>query len=334
MGRVSSEGYIAGKMNIIFTVDVEGHIGSDPVERLIYGETKNGELCGIDLLMDILDQYGIKGIFFVDIAEAWDYGKDKIGNVLKHIKERGHDVGVHIHPDHMADKKRLFLSEYERAEQYEIIKKCTDFYVNVLGERPKAFRAGKYGANWETLRILEELEYKADFSQFYGQKWCHIDPPCTYIRKKKILNGMVEIPVTVYRSFDKRFYSRVDKIDIGLLFLEFKKIIKEFLKRDYCDTIVLFAHSFSLINWRNKPNEPAYSRIKYIRMKRQLEYIVANRECRICKLDDIIGEANEDKKNNEDISLPVLRGITSWIALIYRVYIVLKSKIDIKVRKI
>ena len=141
-------------MYTIFTVDVEGHVGSDPVGHLIYGETADGKLCGIDMLMDTIDRYKMRGLFFVDIAEAWDYGEDKIAGVLKHIEGRGHDVGVHIHPDHMADRKRLFLSEYSKEEQYEIISKCTNFYEKVLGHKPLAFRAGKYGANRETLDIL------------------------------------------------------------------------------------------------------------------------------------------------------------------------------------
>ena len=87
----------------IFTVDTEGHDGVDPVRYLIFGETKNGEKAGIPLIMDMLDQFNAKGLFFVDFAEAWHYGKEKIIAVVQYIRERGHDVGVHIHPDHMAD---------------------------------------------------------------------------------------------------------------------------------------------------------------------------------------------------------------------------------------
>ena len=160
-------------MKAIFTVDVEGHVGNDPIRHLIYGETSDGKEYGIDMIMDLLDRNGIRGLFFVDIAEAWDYGEEGVCSVLRHIKDRGHDVGVHIHPDHMADKRRSFLHEYSYDEQYDIIRKCTDFYEDVLKERPEAFRAGKYGANRDTLDILARLGYAADFSQFYGQK-CNV----------------------------------------------------------------------------------------------------------------------------------------------------------------
>lgn len=321
-------------MNVIFTADVEGHVGVDPVKHLIYGETKNGKLCGIDMLMDMLDEYMIKGIFFVDIAEAWDYGEDSITEVLKHIKERGHDVGVHIHPEHMADRKRLFLAEYNKGEQYEMIRKCTEFYQKVLGEPPKAFRAGKYGANWETLDILADMGYKVDFSQFYGQKWCYIDPPCTYIRRKRLKNGLVEVPVTVFKSFSKKFYSRIDKIDVGQLFPEFKRVMKLLSSCNYCDTVVLFAHSFSLIDWRKKPNTPTYSRIKYKRMKKQLAYVTGNSDYKICDLKKIIEGINADDSKPTDDNIPVLKETMTWLFLFHRALSVLKSRIDIKIRRL
>lgn len=68
------------KIKMIMTVDVEGHIGRDPVGSLIYGICQNGKFHGIDEEMDIFDKYGVKGIFFVDIAEAWTaWGGGKSG---------------------------------------------------------------------------------------------------------------------------------------------------------------------------------------------------------------------------------------------------------------
>ena len=73
------------------TVDVEGHAGKDPVAHLIMGESVDGSRYGIDKLMDIFDRHKITALFFVDVAEAWDYGEGKLATVLRHIKERGHD---------------------------------------------------------------------------------------------------------------------------------------------------------------------------------------------------------------------------------------------------
>lgn len=174
--------------------------------------------------MDICEQYNAKVLFFVDIAEAWSHGEQKIADVIKHIIARGHDVGVHIHPDHMADRNRPFLWQYSIKEQYDIINKCTNFYRNVTGKSPVAFRAGKYGANRDTLDILNELGYKYDFSQFYGQKWCGINPPVALFlpqRYKKI----IEFPVTIFRSLKLGPIIRYDKIDAEMCKKEYRHIM-------------------------------------------------------------------------------------------------------------
>lgn len=129
------------KKKVIFTIDVEGHIGTDPVDKLIYGKI-DGKSYGIELIMDICDQYDIRALFFVDVAEAFHYGEKKIADVISTIRKRGHDVGVHIHPDHMCDKNNLFLSKYSINEQEKIIEKCTAF-LRALQEKAKSIQSGK-----------------------------------------------------------------------------------------------------------------------------------------------------------------------------------------------
>lgn len=316
---------------VIVTIDVEGHVGSDPVNKLIYGITANGQRAGIDKIMDLLDEYQIKGLFFVDIAEAWHFGEDKIAGVLLHIKERGHDVGVHIHPDHMMDKDKLFLSEYTYAEQYEIIKRCTDFYEIVLHEKPIAFRAGKYGANRDTLAIISELGYKLDFSQFYGQKWCHIEPPITKISVEKVTNNLYEIPVSSYVSFNKKFYSRYDKLDAFLPYNEFKYIFNRMMDNSSYEVIVLFAHSFSFLNWRKNPNKVKFSKKLYQRFRRQIEYTTSREKVEFITLKDLLVTLEKENKFISKNQIEKNNTINSWFFLIKRAFGVFQARIDIKI---
>ena len=94
---------------VLASIDTEGPAGADPVETMIYSKASNGKEYGIRYLMKMFDERGIRGLFFVDIPEIVDHGEDKIERVLKEIHDNGHDVGVHVHPDHMADKNKLFL---------------------------------------------------------------------------------------------------------------------------------------------------------------------------------------------------------------------------------
>lgn len=256
---------------VILTIDTEGHDGLDPVKNLIWGKTDEG-LFGIDRIMDICDTHNINALFFVDFAEAWDYGEDKITEVVTHILGRGHDVGVHIHPDHMADKNRLFLWEYTKNEQFDIIKRCTDLYSKITGEQPLAFRAGKYGANRDTLDIVSELGYQYEFSQFYGQKWCGIKPPITINTPCKY-KGITEIPVTVYESISIGSFKRIDKIDATMNFHEYIYVMSKMKKLTDNLVIVLFYHSFSMLNWRENPDNISFDESEEKKFISAIEYI-------------------------------------------------------------
>lgn len=241
---------------VIITIDTEGHKGKDPITHLIFGKTDKG-VGGIEKLMDIFDSHNVKGLFFVDIAEAWDYGKKKIASVLNCISERGHNTGVHIHPNHMADINRPYLWQYTLEEQKDIITKCTNFYKQVTGKKPLSFRAGRYGADNNTLQVLNELGYKYDMSEFYGNRYCHINPHQTCNKVVKY-DGITEIPVTAYKSFSKLGYFRFDKFDISLAKGELKWLINHIKEDSSIDVCTFFVHSFSLLKWRKDPDFPHF----------------------------------------------------------------------------
>lgn len=257
---------------ILVSIDTEGPDGKYPVEHLIYGQASDGKEYGINYLMDIFDEYHIKALFFVDIAEAWNYGTDKIRKVLLDIEQRGHDVGVHIHPDHMADKNRKYLWQYSYEEQNRIISKCTDFYVETLKRMPKSFRAGRYGANMDTLKIIGDLGYQYDMSEFYANKRCGIKPELTCNKIKKVDEcGIIEVPVTTYKSIQIKKYQRFDKIDTSMSPLEFNKIFDLIISTKEVDVVSYFVHSFSLLDWRKDPDNPIYEKASEKKMRCHLK---------------------------------------------------------------
>ena len=256
----------------ILTIDVEGPRGHDPVLYQIWGKTVNGEYYGISKIMDICDSFQVKGLFFVDIPEIWDYGYEKIKEVILSIRKRDHDVGVHIHPHHMPNETRHFLFDYTKEEQYSIIKKCTDKYYEITGEVPKSFRAGKYGANVDTLDIINELGYKYDFSEFYSQKWCGIKPEVAYVLPQKYKN-LIEFPVTIFRSFKfSSIYQRFDKIEAVDCPKEMCHILDLYAKSPNKEVIILFLHSFSFINFLENPDNPTINKRAIEHFKTILKY--------------------------------------------------------------
>ena len=235
------------KINILLTVDTEAHKGNNPVAEWIYGEYQSKEY-GINKIMDICDALKIKAVFFLDIAEAWSWGDRIIREIGENILNRWHDLQMHIHPDHFTKDKRLFLYEYSYAEQKRIISVCLDKFIQLFKYKPVAFRAGKYGANYDTLDILSNLGVKEDFSMFYNQKWCDLNNPPLTVNSPKKYKDIIEIPVTVFKSFDIFGIKRFDAISIDdVPFFEFKKIFEEIMKKGEPKVITLMLHSFSFI---------------------------------------------------------------------------------------
>ncbi len=260
---------------VLVSIDTEGPAGSDPVEHMIYGKAADGKEYGIRCLMRLFSDRGIKGLFFVDIAETADYGEEKIARVLKDIDACGHDVGVHVHPDHAGDLNRRYLWQYTREEQYEIIARCADFYEKTLKRRPLSFRAGRYGADNQTLSVLDELGFLYDMSEFYASRYCKIDPPVTWNRIAVCgKNGLKEVPVTTFRSLSTPFYSRNDQIDSGNMPSEFKRNMKAIIKEGTVDVVSMFFHSFQFLEWRKNPDAPVFSQKRWKKSVGNLDYLV------------------------------------------------------------
>lgn len=230
------------KSRYIVTVDVEGHPSKNPANDLIYGRIGD-KVLGIGRIMDIFEQFSVKGIFFVDFAAIKSWGFESIKSVCDSIAKRGFDVQIHLHPEHF-DPQRLFLFQYGYEEQKKMIEFCYVHYIKISDKMPVAFRAGRYAANENTLRVLNELNFKYDFSFFYKKDWCKLNKVFNSMNKLVKYNNIIEIPVTV---FQERILDKYFKIDINSINrMEIKKIFRSSSEKlQYC---VIFLHSFSFIH--------------------------------------------------------------------------------------
>ena len=312
------------RQKALISVDTEGPAGELPVERMIYSRIRNGKEYGIHFLMDYFDKENIKALFFVDIPEIVDHGEDKIKKVMLDIFSRGHDVGVHVHPDHMYDINRRYLWQYTYDEQYEIIARCTDFYEKTLKKAPLSFRAGRYGANNDTMQVLKKLGYYYDMSQFYASRYCKIDPPITWNRVVRYEDSQLrEVPVTTVRSFSTPFYERNDQIDSGRIPSEFRRFMREIERTDSVDVVSMFFHSFQFINWRLNPDDPKFSKRKYDYVIKNMEYMKKLNIEFVSESDLVsIAENENDKLGPVDVS----KGLISYYYFFVRAIGVLRDR--------
>lgn len=114
-------------------------------------------LDGINIYLEILEEYKIKTTFFV-VGELMDQLKP----VLKNIHEKGHELGIHSY-NHV----RPLLMSLEEFE-YDT-KKAVEKLESIIGNKSFGYRAPCFSLNRERLDILKKLDFSYDTSKINFQ---------------------------------------------------------------------------------------------------------------------------------------------------------------------
>jgi hypothetical protein len=163
---------------LCFSIDTEGFLArqKDPnpattVDELIFGDFGNGESRGIGLHMDLLEHFGFRGCFFLDVLSAYQYGEDELKRAADAILSRGHEVQLHLHDEHVrnADDPAIRalagdLIGKDRDEFRKILELGVEVFERLVGRRPIAYRAGGYRITDEHFPVLQDLGIRFDSS--------------------------------------------------------------------------------------------------------------------------------------------------------------------------
>lgn len=262
------------KVNVFLTVDTEHSIGgafrspdNKPVgnRKRIYGELNN-QYYGIPLIIDIAGRYGLTLTFFLEVFNKYFFGKQESEEVCHYLLERRQDVQLHIHPNYLnftlenpADLQFSdLLGEYSSARQGEIIAESAACLRSYGVGNLQAFRAGCYGADLRTLRVLKQSGFLVDSS--YNR--VYLDGPC--LLPDKPVNdlfsweGIYEFPLTVFQERTGLRSPRLKPLDInGVSFAEMKDVLQSSLDHGP-GNITIILHSFSFM----KPYDVQYVRAR------------------------------------------------------------------------
>jgi len=163
---------------LVFSIDTEGFLArqKDPnpattVDELIFGDFGDGESRGIGLHMDLLEHFGFRGCFFLDVLAAYQYGEDELKRAADAILSRGHEVQLHLHDEHVrnTDDRAIRavagdLNRKDRDEFRRILELGVEVFERVVGERPIAYRAGGYRITDEHFPVLQDVGIRFDSS--------------------------------------------------------------------------------------------------------------------------------------------------------------------------
>jgi hypothetical protein len=266
---------------ILVTIDVEGSMGGylnnagdarPALEERIFCVSNNKEY-GIGMIMDILEQYAIQGVFFIDAELRHYFNRADICKIVTAIKERGHEIALHCHPifgyfkdrSHK-DKKDLFFN-YTLNQQKEIIGEAKKFLIECGAGGIFAFRASGFSANEDTHKALKEAGIK--FSSSYN---ISSSDECKIVDFDNLHNapfwadGIIEFPITCIREniLVRAGYKPLQLCAISST--EMNKAIDFYVSKNIsCITILM--HSFEFITHRGsyydfKPNWPEIKKLK------------------------------------------------------------------------
>ena len=228
-------------------------------ERAILG--KIGEkYYGTPRLMDILEDSGLRGTFFIEVLAAHVVSDSQLAEAYSQIVRRGHDAQLHLHPVyhfyHLFRKGEIskaqlpshmdLIGRHALATQIELLREGCQLFRKFTGHSPVAFRAGCYGGSSSTLMALQSvgIAYDSTFNASQMGANCSIDGVCPTNTPWRA-GGVWEVPVT---NFETGFWKlrSLKPLDVGAVSLAEMRCVLEEAERREINPIVFIMHSFTL----------------------------------------------------------------------------------------
>ncbi|EXI68577.1 MAG: hypothetical protein AW08_00889 [Candidatus Accumulibacter adjunctus] len=249
---------------VLLTVDTEAlpkRAVDDHVRRLIWGEHSNGT-AGVREMCSAAQEVNAKLTFFVDACGAYSR-LNEAAEVVRWLDAAGQDVQLHTHPEYLPEQFWLehgfkyrprFLNQYGAHKAAFTILHFGKFIVDLTGKPLRAFRAGSFRWNADTIRALGEAGIPLSFN---NSMRALADGQCVYSeptnRPYLWSNGVVEVPVTERyvalpfngKSWWQKFQFPLD----GFLGNGPWRVLGPYTRVADASFLVLLLHSWSLLYW-------------------------------------------------------------------------------------
>lgn len=253
------------RMRVYFTIDTETTLGGAwkngartpvPLDRTVFGQTGSGSY-GVALIMDILEEHGFTGTFFIEVFCSYLLGLDAVAAVFDCIQKRGHDVQLHLHPAYRFYWEFLkggprrpidLFFKLPPEEQCALVRDGVQLFRRFSGKSPRAFRAGCFGASEATLIALRENGVFIDSSY----NLCYLNQSCGFrqgmLNAPSELEGIREFPVTNFCGGPSNSYKplEISAVSASEILAALHK-----LRHAGCRDAVLVFHSFSFLKGRD-----------------------------------------------------------------------------------
>jgi len=257
-------------LNVFLTIDAEfwwqTTTPSTPVsadiQRDIYGHTARGEY-GLRYQIDRLNHYGLRATYFVESLSPCVVGLEPLRDIVHTIRDGGHDIQLHLHPEWIAQRPCSNLPEYRGShlrqytlpEQTALIARALANLRTAGADSPTAFRAGNWGANLDTLRALASLGIIYDSSHNIRYSARHFASHRPLVQPLAI-DGVYEVPVSAFRVWPHAF--RPAHLN-GCSTAELCSALWQAWRGGW-STFVIVTHTFELLDSRRTGPDPVMVR--------------------------------------------------------------------------
>ncbi|MCR9181006.1 MAG: hypothetical protein NXH71_12375 [Erythrobacteraceae bacterium] len=213
---------------------------------------------GIPHKLELLAAHGQKAVFFVDPMPALVWGVAAIEDIVGPIIAAGQDVQLHCHTEWLglagnanplrSQRTGHNIADFLFEEQCQILDYARATLMAAGAPVPRAFRAGNYGANDDTLQALAQIGLAYDSSHcpalVGGACRISLGPED---RDPVLHKGVIEVPVgTIGTIGGGQRHAQITALTLA-------EMVAAIRHAQGCgrESFTLVSHSFELINRRS-----------------------------------------------------------------------------------
>jgi len=230
---------------LVFTIDVCWTCGDD------FQGTWEGRDYGVPLIVEKLDQYGVKGTFFVS-SLCPPHLADQMFHNLGFIVSRGHDLQLHPHPDAL-DVSRPMPTMYSADERKKFLKLAFENIVKAGAPPPIAHRAAAWAIDRETLELLPEFGIRMDSSIFPMAPMSLVPLPEDLINRFVKIGGVYQLPITLITRIPFFGYSGMTDLDIDRTIWEEQEEALKQIADHGLPVATVFLHFYNFFHYTRSP---------------------------------------------------------------------------------
>ncbi len=249
-------------------------------DRYVYGRTARGDY-GLPYQLRLLNEHGLKACFFVEPLFSLRFGESYLREIVALIQGAGQEVQLHLHPEWvdeiepsplpMAGVKRPLLRQFTLDEQLHLIALGKRLLEQAGVNQVKAFRAGSFGFNADTLTALvaNGIAIDASYNATMFGPDSGVGGGQTLLGPISV-DGVLELPMAVYRDG----LGRLRHVQMGATsWSEMERLLWQAAEQAW-PAFVILSHNFELMNQAKNAPDP----VVVDRMQRLCAFLEKHRD--------------------------------------------------------